>query len=122
MRRSAPAGPPPAAVRSAVRSRDGVYWKRIPDLGRTGDELTPFPVTAPGRAPGGAGPRLEHDLTLTTTWPVRVPGYLSPRNNVLPTEGLRYAVSIDDGPPQVVDTGGLRPSCLGLPESFRAGD
>jgi hypothetical protein len=28
---------------------------------------------------------------------------LSPRNDVLPTGGLRYAISIDDAPPQIVD-------------------
>ncbi|MEO3743466.1 hypothetical protein [Plantactinospora sp. B5E13] len=141
--------------------------------------MSPVPLTAPGRVPGGDGPRLEYDLTLTTTGPVRVLTYLSPRNNVLPAQGLRYAVSLDDGPPQVVnvttatgandtsmnrqwerntsdnvnvtatthlvdrpgrhtltfwmvdptvvlqhlvvDTGGLRPSYLGPPESFRAG-
>ena len=35
-------------------------------------------------------------MTLTTTGPVKVTAYLSPRNNVLPTDGLKYAVSIDD--------------------------
>ena len=29
--------------------------------------------------------------------------YLSPRNNVLPTDGPKYAVSIDGATPQVVN-------------------
>ncbi|MBF9132464.1 glycosyl hydrolase 115 family protein [Plantactinospora sp. S1510] len=157
----------------------GVHWKRIPDLGRTGDGLTPFPVTAASRTPGGDSPRLEYEMTLTTSGPVKVSAYLSPRNNVLPTDGLRYAVSVDGAAPQVVnvttstgandttmnrqwerntsnnvnvtttvhpvdtpgvhtlkfwmvdptvvvqqlvvDTGGLRPSYLGPPESIRTG-
>lgn len=157
----------------------GVTWRRIPDLGRTGDGMTPFPVTAPSREPGGDGPRLEYTMTLWRAGEVTVWAYLSPRNNVLPTEGLRYAVSLDDGAPVtvnvtavtgaddtdmnpqwarntsdnatvtatvhtvgapgrhvlrfwmvdptvvlqklVVDTGGLRPSYLGPPESLRAG-
>lgn len=89
----------------AVNTR-GVRWTRIPDLGRTGDGVTPFPVTAPRQTPGGSGPRLEYEMTLFTTRPgatVDVLAYLSPRNNVLPTDGLTYAVSFDDAAPQRVN-------------------
>jgi len=77
-------------------------WRRIPDIGRTGAGMTPFPVTAASRAPG-AGPRLEYRTTLFTTGPVTVWAYLSPRSNVLAGDGLRYAVSFDDAEPQVVN-------------------
>jgi hypothetical protein len=80
----------------------GVRWKRIPGLGRTGAGLTPFPVTAASQEPG-RGPRLEYRMTLFTTGDVTVWAYLSPRAGVLPTPGLRYAVSFDDEVPQVVD-------------------
>ncbi len=78
-------------------------WQRIPDIGRTGAGMTPFPVTAPSQTPGGPGPRLEYGMTLFTTGPVTAWAYLSPRNNVLPTDGLRYAVSMDNEAPQVVN-------------------
>jgi hypothetical protein len=81
----------------------GVSWTLLPDIGRTGNGMTPFPVTAPSRVPGGDGPRLEYLFTLTSPGPVTVTAYLSPRNNVLPTDGLRYAISIDDGEPRIVD-------------------
>ncbi|WP_119730188.1 glycosyl hydrolase 115 family protein [Thermomonospora amylolytica] len=77
-------------------------WKRIPGIGRTHAGMTPFPVTAPGQA-AGAGPRLEYEVTLFTTGPVRIWAHLSPRNPVLSSGGLRYAISVDDAPPQVVD-------------------
>ena len=82
---------------------NGVTWRRIPDIGRTGDGMQPFPLTAARQTPGGDGPRLEYRMNLTTAGPVRVWAHLSPRNNVLPTDGLTYAVSIDDGPPQLVN-------------------
>ena len=65
--------------------------------------MTTFPVTAPRSAPGGDGARLEYDVHLLRPGKVTVWVYLSPRNNVLYDDGLEYAVSIDDGEPQVVN-------------------
>ena len=81
----------------------GISWRRLPDIGRTGAGMTPVPVTAPSRTPGGAGPRLEYRTHLFTTGPATVWVYLSPRNNVLSTDGLRYALSFDDQAPQTVN-------------------
>jgi len=153
-----------------------VGWKLIPGIGRTGSGLTPFPVTAARQDPSQDSPRLEYDIEVFASGPVTVWAYLSPRLPIQPTDGLQYAVSIDDGAPQivntttllnslpdnkswerntsdnvnltstshtisqpgrhvlkfwmvdpavvvqklVVDTGGLQPSYLGPPESFRA--
>jgi len=69
-------------------------WRLLPGIGKTGNGLTPL---------GGAGARLEYAMTLTTTGPVKVTAVLSPRNNVRPTDGLKYAVSLDDQPPQTVN-------------------
>ncbi|MFD5478656.1 glycosyl hydrolase 115 family protein [Streptomyces hawaiiensis] len=80
----------------------GVSWRRIPGIGRTGDGLAPFPVTA-ARQPVGSGPRLEYDLSLFTTGTVTVWAHLAPRNAALSAPGLRYAVSFDDRAPQSVD-------------------
>jgi hypothetical protein len=68
-------------------------WLRIPDIGRDGDGMRPA---------RGSG-RLEYRMNLTTTGPVTVWVYLSPRNNVHPTEGLRYKVSLDDAEPRLVN-------------------
>jgi hypothetical protein len=81
----------------------GVSWRRIPDIGRTGSGMKAFPVTASAQIPGGTGPRLEYRVHLFTTGSVVVWAHLSPRNNVLHGAGIRYAVSFDDGAPQVVN-------------------
>lgn len=76
-------------------------WLRIPDIGRDGAGLEPAPVTAPRQEPTGA--RLEYTVNVNTTGPVTVWVYLSPRNNVHPTDGLTYAVSLDGQAPQRVN-------------------
>jgi hypothetical protein len=78
-------------------------WLRIPDIGRDGDGMRPSPVTAPRVTPGGDSPHLDFTMNLTTAGPVMVWAYLSPRNNVHPTDGLSYAVSVDGAPPQIVN-------------------
>ncbi|MGY2078805.1 glycosyl hydrolase 115 family protein [Modestobacter sp. SYSU DS0657] len=82
---------------------NGVTWTTIPDIGRDSDGVKPYPLRTPRQTPGGDSPHLAYEMHLTTTGPVDVTAYLSPRNDVLPPEGLQYAISIDDAPPQVVD-------------------
>jgi hypothetical protein len=65
--------------------------------------MEPFPVTATSQTPGGDGPRLEYRINTTSSGPVTVTAFLSPRNPVLSPDGIRYAISIDDGPPQLVN-------------------
>ncbi|WP_405014212.1 glycosyl hydrolase 115 family protein [Kitasatospora sp. NBC_01539] len=93
-----------AAHHTGAVGRDGIAWQRIPGIGRTGDGMTPVPVTAPRQTPGGSSPHLEYRVSLFTPGQVRVWAYLSPRNDALPGKGLAYAVSFDDASPQTVDT------------------
>jgi len=78
-------------------------WRRIDGIGRTGAGVTPWPVTAPRRTPGGSSPRLEYEVSLLSAGPVTVWAYLSPRNPTLPTGGLKYGISFDGDDPQIVD-------------------
>jgi hypothetical protein len=88
---------------SRVVGSSSVSWQRIPGIGRDSAGMEPTPVTAPRQNPGPGTPRLEYAMNLTTAGPVTVWAYLSPRNNVHPTNGLTYAVSIDDEAPQLVN-------------------
>jgi hypothetical protein len=81
-----------------------ITWQRLPDLGRTAGAITAFPVTAaPTAAPGGSSPHLEYHITLPQAGPVTVSAYLAPTLDFTNTTGLRYAVSLDDEAPQIVN-------------------
>ncbi|HTK46477.1 MAG TPA: glycosyl hydrolase 115 family protein [Gemmatimonadaceae bacterium] len=81
-----------------------IRWTRIPDLGRTSSGMTAEPVTIDARTPGGDGPRLEYQMVLFDTGAVTVRAYLSPTQNFSgASHGLRYAVSLDDETPQIVN-------------------
>ncbi|HET9953293.1 MAG TPA: glycosyl hydrolase 115 family protein, partial [Polyangiaceae bacterium] len=81
-----------------------VGFRLLPDIGRLSSGLTPFPVNAPPQTPGdAAAPHLEYDVYLTSAGETTLTSYLSPRNNVLHSDGLKYAVSIDNGTPEIVN-------------------
>ena len=86
----------------AVNSR-GIVWKVLPDLGRTGSSVTPFPVTAANQTPGGNAPQLQYQFCINDTVnSIQLQAYFSPTLNFNNDEGLKYAVSIDDETPQLV--------------------
>lgn len=88
---------------SAIHSAGELHWDRIPDYGLTGSGMSVFPVTAASVLPPKSTATLEYrmylfdkdDFTLETT--------IGPTLNFVPGRGLRYAVSVDDEPAQIVD-------------------
>ena len=81
----------------------GRRWVRIPDHGRTLSGMTIMPVEAPPLA-APDGMRLEYTMHLTSAGPVTAHVTVAPTQRFRPgATGLRYAISIDDERPQVVD-------------------
>ncbi|MDF7811619.1 glycosyl hydrolase 115 family protein [Hymenobacter sp. YC55] len=80
-----------------------VKWQTIPDLGRTLSAVTTLPTTAPSQLPTATTPHLEYRVQLTSTGPVTVQAYLAPTLDFVGSQGLRYAVSIDDEAPQIIN-------------------
>ena len=78
-------------------------WEEINDLGRTLSSMSVFPVTAESAAPPQNSPHLEYKMYLFDAGPVEVEAILAPTLNFVPGRGLRYAVSFDDQPPQIID-------------------
>jgi len=80
-----------------------VHWDRIPDYGLTLSGMTVFPATANSVVPGQPAATLEYGMYLFDSGPMRVEATLGPTLNFVPGRGLRFAVSFDDQPPQIVD-------------------
>jgi len=78
-------------------------WEEIADLGRTLSAMSPFPVTSPSAVPPQNSPHLEYHMYLFHSGEAQVEATLSPSLNFVPGRGLRYAISLDDGAPQVID-------------------
>lgn len=86
------------------KTDDGpVRWEKISDYGRTVSSMTVFPVTAKSVVPRQNSPCLEYRMYLFQSGPVEVETIMAPTLNFVPGRGLRYAVSFDDQPPQIVD-------------------
>jgi hypothetical protein len=78
-------------------------WDRIPGFGETLSGMTVFPVTAASAVPGQNAPALEYRMYLFDEGTFNVQAVLAPSLNFVPGRGLRFAVSFDDQPPQIVD-------------------
>ena len=88
-------------------------WERIPDFGRSLSGMAVFPVTAPSTLPPGDSPRLEYQMYLFDQGKVEVEAIIAPTLNFVPGRGLRFAVSFDDDPPQILPA---------VPQGYAAGD
>lgn len=79
-----------------------VTWKVLPDHGRTGSAITPFPVTANVQTLSATSPHVEYVFYSNSSGKMDVQLFFSPTLNFHHTEtGLQYAVSVDDEVPQI---------------------
>ncbi len=78
-------------------------WLEIPNLGRTNSSITPVPVMMDRQIVTEGSSRLEYDFYVFGEGKCEVIVYLSPTLNFLKSEGLKYAISIDNENPQLVN-------------------
>jgi hypothetical protein len=81
----------------------GISWTVLPDYGKTAEGVMISPVTAKTQQSGGDSPHLEYRVYLTDTGKMQVEAYISPTLDFTNSNGLHYAVSIDDEKPQIVN-------------------
>jgi hypothetical protein len=91
-----------AADYTKAINNNGITWKVLPDLGRTGSAVTTFPVTSANQIPGGNSPQLQYAFYCYDSGTVKLQLYFSPTLNFNNDEGLKYAVSVDDETPQII--------------------
>lgn len=84
-------------------NNNSIQWKIIPDIGKTGDGVTVFPVTAFAQVLNKNTPHLEFELTTYDSGKVSVNVYLSPTLDFQHKGGLNYAISMDDEAPQIIN-------------------
>ncbi|HSN09513.1 MAG TPA: hypothetical protein VLS85_10755, partial [Hanamia sp.] len=80
-----------------------IEWKVIPNIGRDGDGITTFPVTANKKTFAISNPHLEYHLYIYDTGAFKLKAYFSPTLNFLhDPAGLQYAISVDNETPQII--------------------
>ena len=90
--------------RAVASPNRAITWLTIPGFGKTLSGVTAMPVTAPSQTPGGSSPHLEYPVFLFDSGSVKVNVLVSPTLDFSGSKaGLRYALSFDDQPPQVVN-------------------
>ncbi len=75
----------------------------IPNPGRTGSATTLEPADAPRQMPGDQTPRMEYVFTIFDEKDLKVETYLAPTLNFQKSEGLKFAIAIDNEEPQIVN-------------------
>ncbi len=87
-----------------VNNSDDITWRIIPHLGRTGDSITMFPVTSAPQVPGTpSSASLEYNVYVTEPGTYTADVTLAPSLDFRGKGGLRYAISVNDEAPQVVN-------------------
>ena len=80
-----------------------IKWKVIPGIGREGNGITTFPVTANEKNLHNNNPKLVYNLYTYDTGSFKVHAYFSPTLNFLhDSTGFQYAISVDNEKPQII--------------------
>lgn len=81
-----------------------ISWTTIPNYGKTTGGVFPIPVTAKSQHPGNNAAHLAYDIYLDSAGTYDLSTYISPTIDFKNDGGLKFAVSVDDQPPIVVNS------------------
>lgn len=80
-----------------------IFWKTIPNYGKTDGGMMTVPVTSTSQKLDESTPHLEYDIFVKSTGTFDVLSYISPTIDFTNTDGLKFAISIDDQEPVIVN-------------------
>ncbi len=83
--------------------KSGLSWITIPNYGRTRSAVTVSPGNLAAQSLTQNSPHLSYTFTLFDDTDITLESYLAPTYNFKRGEGLKFAVSIDDEPPQILN-------------------
>ena len=84
-------------------SSNNIKWKVIPGIGRGGDGITTYPVTAKVQTVSSNSTHLEYDIYTYDADAIKIQAYFSPTLNFHNDKnGLQYAISIDNDQPHII--------------------
>ncbi len=90
------------AADTTARTADAAAdWEELPGFGETHSAMTVFPVTAASNTASDAS--LQYRVYVYDSGSLTMQAVLAPTLNFVPGRGLRFAVSVDDGPRTIVD-------------------
>lgn len=78
-------------------------WQQLPDIGLLAGGVTTSPATASIKNPSSSTPRLEYSFYSSKIGEIRINALFSPTLEFNESSGLRYGISIDDGPIQTIN-------------------
>ncbi len=90
-----------AADTTARTSDSAAHWEELPGFGETRSAMTVFPVMAASNTSSNAS--LEYRVYLYDSGNFAMQVVLAPTLDFVPGRGLRFAISVDDGPRTIVD-------------------
>ncbi len=80
-----------------------IHWTVVPNLGRTSSSLIIEPVSAERQVIMENSPRVEYEFTTFSSGDFKVETYLSPTQDYKKQGGLKYAITIDNEKPQIIN-------------------
>jgi hypothetical protein len=80
-----------------------IFWKVIPGYGKTKDGVMTVPVTSGPQTLSATTPHLEYNIYTHDSGDFKLHSYISPTIDFTNSDGLKFAVSIDDQAPVIVN-------------------
>jgi hypothetical protein len=88
---------------SRIVPQNEATWQLIPGFGRTHSGVVTLPMNSKSIELSANSPRMEYDVLFNSSGEITISTIIAPTLNIYNNEGLRFAISIDDEQPQLVN-------------------